>query len=275
MSLVGLDALQLILFGGEPLLNAPGCVSLLERTQKIGLKTASMITNGVLLKPELAKELNEAGLQDAQVTFDGSREDHDEIRVKRSGAPTFDTIVRNIARATKVTDLKWQLRINVSHHNFVRISKLFGQLEHKIDPSRCAMTFAWVGDAGFGYANDLEHVAEVSQAFVEWNVRALEFGFRIPKPSMMTTCQVCSVPGGAGGAVVNADGTLFSCWQSAGKRNFEVGTIDAGYVDPAAVPDRWVTCGYEYDQARPEAVAAFEDSVDSGLLDYLYETGSL
>lgn len=275
MSLAGFDALQLVLFGGEPLLNAPGCLALLERTHEIGLKTASMITNGVLLTPDLAKRLNTAGLKDAQVTFDGSRADHDRIRIKRSGAPTFDTIVTNIARATEVTDLRWQLRVNISHHNFERIGELFGQLEDRIDPSRCAVTLAWVGDAGFGYTNDLEHVAEVGRAFVDWNILALQAGFRIPKPSMMTTCQVCSIPGGEKGAVVNADGTLFSSWQSAGKPNFDVGTIDAGYMDPAAVPDRWVTCGYEYAQGAPEVVAAVQDSVDGGVLDYLYEAGAL
>jgi uncharacterized protein len=209
---------------------------------------ASMATNGVRLTPRLAEQLSAAGLKTAQITFDGSRADHDQIRVKRSGAGTFDTIVNNMGRAAEVTDLTWHIRVNVSHHNFDRLGDLFGELEHRIDPSRCVVNFAWVGDAGFGYDNGLERVDRVS---------------------------LCSTPGGRHGAVVNADGTLYSCWQSAGKAGYEVGTIDDGYLDESSVADRWVTCGYEYEQPDPELAAAFQDRVDGQLLDYLYETGRI
>jgi uncharacterized protein len=275
MARADLDQLHLLLFGGEPLLNPKGCLELLERTDEIGRTSASVVTNGVLLTPDLAARLNAAGLGSAQVTLDGSREDHDKIRVKRSGAATFDTIVRNVARATETSDLRWQLRVNVSHHNFERIGNLFDDLDGKIDPTRCAMTFAWVGDAGFGYKNDLRPVEEVGSDFVSWSIEALQRGFHVIKPSMKTTCQTCSAPGGRNGAVVNADGTLFSCWQSAGKPAFDVGTIYDGYLAVADVPERWVTCGYEYEQTAPEETAGFHDYVDARLLDYLYETQRL
>ena len=41
------------------------------------------------------------------------------------------------------------------------------------------------------------------------------------------------------------------------------------------VPDRWVTCGYEYKQADPAVVAEFQDRVDSKVLDYFYVSGRL
>lgn len=272
---VGLEKLTLILFGGEPLLNPRGCLELLDRARAIGLQSATMTTNGVLLTPRLAMDLEAAGLNHAQVTFDGSREDHDRIRVKKSGGATFDTIVRNLARATEVTDLRWGLRVNVSHHNFARIGKLFGQLDGQVDPGRCTVTFAWVGDAGFGYDNALGYVEDVSERFVTWTIEALEAGFQVERPSMRTTCHVCSVPGGKYGAVVNADGTLYSCWQSAGKRGFEVGTIDDGYLDVSRVADRWVTCGYEYESTGPTAASEFQDRVDGRVLDHLYAAGRL
>jgi uncharacterized protein len=275
MAEAGMDRLYLLLFGGEPLLNPRGCLELLQRAEAIGLGTATMTTNGVLLTPKLAKALEAAGLNGAQVTFDGSREDHDRIRVKRSGEATFDTIVRNLARAAEVTGLRWNLRVNVSHHNFDRIGELFSQLEGKVDPARCSVTFAWVGDAGFGYSNTLRHIDEVSHGFVTWSLTALETGFRVGWPSMKTTCQICSRPGGRYGAVINADGTLYSCWQSAGKRGFEVGTVDEGYRDLSQVSDRWVTCGYEYEQVDPAVAEEFQDRVDGQVLDHLYATGAL
>ncbi|MFF0292761.1 radical SAM protein [Kitasatospora sp. NPDC004614] len=275
MERAGLRSLDLVVFGGEPLLNPRGCLALLQHCGTIGLRSAVMTTNGVLLTPTIAKNLNAAGLSGVQVTFDGSREDHDRIRVTRNGGATFDTIVRNVARATDVTTLSWGLRVNISHHNFDRIGEVFAQWKEHLDPGRCTVSFAWVGDAGFGYGNDLRHVDEVSQKFVEWQVMALECGFRITRPGMKTTCHTCSAPGGKYGAVVNADGTLYSCWQSAGKDGFEVGTLDDGYLTADRVSDRWVQCGYEYDQAPTEVVADFHDRVDGQVLDYLYATGRL
>lgn len=275
MSRVGLDKLFLLLFGGEPLLNLEACLDLLDRSQAIGLETAFMTTNGVLLTPSVASDLDAAGLDAAQITFDGSREDHDQIRVKRTGSPTFDTIVTNLANATASTDLRWNLRVNVSHHNFDRIGELFAQLEGRADPSTCTITFAWVGDAGFGYRNSLRHVDEVSDGFVGWTIAAIEAGYRMVRPSMRTTCQICSEPGGKYGAVVNADGVLYSCWQSAGKPGFGVGSVDDGYFDVSNVSERWVTCGYEYQQGDESTVADFQDRVDGRVLDFLYKTGRI
>lgn len=275
MAEAGMDRLYLLLFGGEPLLNPKGCLELLERTGPIGRDIATMTTNGVLLTPALARELNDAGLRGAQITFDGSRADHDQVRVRHSGGATFDTIVENVSRATAETSLRWNLRVNVSHHNVERIGELFDQFDGRIDPRRCAMTFAWVGDSGVGYGNDLQHAESVADAFVDWSVRALEAGYGLSRPSMRTTCQICSVPGGRHGAVINADGTLYSSWQSAGKRGWEVGTVGTGYLDVDDVKDRWVTCGYEYAQSDSTVVAGFEDRVDGRILDYLHASGRL
>ncbi len=257
------------------MLNRRGCLELLRRTGEIGLSFATMTTNGVLLTPDLARRLEAAGLRGAQITFDGSREDHDRIRVTHAGGGTFDAIVRNVARVTEATGLRWNLRINVSHHNFDRIGDLFDQLGTRVDPARCTMTFAWVGDAGFGYGNELRHADEVCEGFVSWHIAALEAGFEVVRPGMRTTCQICSAPGGRTGAVVNADGTLYSSWQSAGKDGFAVGTVDDGYLDVDRVRDRWVTCGYEYEQADPELTAGFQDRVDGRVLDHLYASGRL
>jgi len=278
MELAGLEKLHLLLFGGEPLLNPRGCLELLERAQGIGLSGATMVTNGVLLTERLAVALHGAGLRGAQVTFDGSREDHDGIRVRHSGGATFDAIVDRVGRATAATGLRWNLRVNVSHRTFDRIGELFPQLAGRVDPGRCSVTFAWVGDAGFGYGNALRHSDEVGDAFAQWAITAIDAGFRVVRPGMKTACQICAEPGGRCGAVVNADGTLYSCWQSAGKPGREVGTIDTGYLDldPAEVPERWVACGYEYAHADPDDVmAGFQDRVDGRVLDHLLAVGRM
>lgn len=276
MSEAKLNSLSLVLFGGEPLLNAKGCFALLRRLRDIGLSSASMVTNGVLLKPELAFDLALNGLRNVQITLDGSRSDHNKMRLFRSGAATYDIILRNVAASMKVRSLKWQFRVNVSHHNFRKINHIFDELiDAGVEPSSCIMLFAWVGDKGLGRDNGLNYSSTVRDAFVEWSITAMTRGFVVPRPSMKRICQTCSSAGGRYGAVVNSDGKLYSCWQSAGKVGFDVGDVENGFSNAVGIESRWVKCGYEFQQPDHRAWDDFYDEVDGRFLDYLHESALL
>jgi uncharacterized protein len=276
MAAAGLDKLRILLFGGEPLLNPRGCLELLARAADYGLASAWMISNTTLLTPPLARQLSDLGLQSIQVTFDGDREDHDRIRVRRSHGGTFDAIVRNIVRASEVTSIRWVLRVNVSHRNRPGINALIDRLGAALDTSRCSIYFARVGDVGVGYANDLLHTGELSACFARWHRRALDLGFSVTRPRAHVSCRTCGSGDGRYGGVVNADGTLSSCWETAGKPGWEVGSVTDGYLPGTQVRERWIACEdmYQYgDDGR--ALASFRDAVDADLLDYLDETGRL
>ncbi|WP_326665469.1 radical SAM protein [Streptomyces sp. NBC_00385] len=276
MDAAGMDRLALLLFGGEPLLNPRGCRDLLTRARELGPLTASMTSNGTLLTPLIAKELNAAGLGSVQVTFDGDRADHDSIRVKRSGGGTFDVIVSNIARAIEKTSLRWMLRVNVSHLNRHGVDELVERLGTRLDPARCGIHFARVGDVGVGYANNLLHEEGLVGDFVRWHARALELGFAVARPRAHVPCQACSFSDGRYGAVINADGVLASCWETAGKPGMEVGTLTDGYMAAEQTEGRWVSCHDHYRYDEEAAVrATFQDRVDAGVLDCLNAVGRL
>ncbi len=276
MAAAGLDKLTLLLFGGEPLLNPRGCLELLARASDHGLSYAWMISNATLLTPSLARQLADLGLRSVQVTFDGDRGDHDQIRVRRSRGGTFDAIVRNIDRASEASTLRWTLRVNVSHHNYLGTDALIDRLAATLDPARCTIYFARVGDVGVGYANDLLHTGELSARFSGWQRRALDLGFKVSRPGADLPCPTCGSGDGRYGAVVNADGTLSSCWETAGQPGWEVGSVTGGYQPGTQGGERWITCGdlYQYGDDQ-RALASFRDAVDAALLDYLDETGRL
>ena len=276
MAAAGLAKLKILLFGGEPLLNPRGCVELLARAAGFGLTSASMISNATLLTPSLATELAGLGLRSIQVTFDGDRDDHDRIRVRRSHGGTFDSIVRNVVRASAVAPICWTLRVNVSHRSYPGIDALVERLAAAVDPARCSIYFARVGDVGVGYANELRHGGELPASFVRWQRRALDLGFRVSRPRAGVPCATCGFGDGRYGAVVNADGVLSSCWETAGKPGWEVGSVRTGYLPSARTRDRWVACGdlYQYSEDGA-ALASFRDTVDAALLDYLDQTGRL
>ncbi len=276
MAAAGLDKLRVLLFGGEPLLNPRGCLELLQRAADYGMTSAWMISNLTLLTETLARQLSERGLRTIQVTFDGDRPDHDRIRVRRSHGGTFDAIVRNIARASAVTPIEWTLRVNVSHHNQSGIDALIDRLAAAVDTSRCTIYFPRVGDVGVGYANDLLHTGEVSDRFIGWQRRALGLGFTVPRPAARPLCQTCGHLNGRYGAVVNADGTLSSCWENAGRPGWQVGTARDGYLPEGETSGRWMACEdiYQFTEESP-VLETFHDTVDAALLDYLSETGRL
>lgn len=276
MAAAGLERLSLLLFGGEPLLNPRGCLEMLTRAADYGLSSAWMISNATLLTPELARQLCELKLDTIQVTFDGDREDHDRIRVRRTNGGTFDTIVGNIARASEAASNRWILRVNVSHHNYRGIDALVDRLAAALDTSRCTIYFTRVGDVGVGYANDLLHTGELVACFTRWQRRALELGFHVSRPRSHRVCPTCGDTDGRYGAVVNANGTLSSCWETAGRPDWLVGTVTGGYLPSAVTRERWVGCGdlYQYGEDG-QAIADFQDAVDAALLDYMDEMGRL
>ncbi|MGE5830889.1 MAG: radical SAM protein [Micromonosporaceae bacterium] len=271
----GLDQLHLHLFGGEPLLNPKGCRDLLELAADHGLTTARMTSNGTLLTRDLARELAELGLGRVQITFDGDRTTHDATRVTRTGGSTFDVILANMAAATEATGLRWDLRVNVSERNRDRVTDLLEQIARRVDPARCHIDFALLYDAGVGYSGALRPGADLAEEAFGWTVAAVELGFGIYRPKANEACQSCTVRDGRLGAVVNADGTLYSCWSSAGKPGWEVGRADTGYLPADQVDGRWVSCDYVDRRADAAATTEFRDALDARVLDFLHARGRL
>jgi uncharacterized protein len=268
-----LKRLDVLLFGGEPLLNPRGCLELLERAAGIGMTSAWMISNATLLTAPLARQLADLGLRSVQVTFDGDREDHDRIRMVRAdGGGTFDTIVRNLAEATPASPIRWLVRVNVSQESFGGVDALVERLAASLDPARCTLYFARVGDVGIGYANDLLHTGEMAAGFTRWQRRAVDLGFTVTSPGARQPCPTCGYADGRYGAVISADGTLSSCWETAGRPDWQVGSIADGYLPTEQTEGRWVACEdlYRYGEGA-DTLARFQNDVDAALLDYLDE----
>jgi uncharacterized protein len=100
---LGPQRLVLTFFGGEPLLNLPVLYDLADRCHAAagarGIPLAiSLITNGLLLTPEVVDRLLPLGLTGIKITLDGDRDTHNRMRPLRGGQGTFDKIVANIRR---------------------------------------------------------------------------------------------------------------------------------------------------------------------------------
>ena len=95
--------LVLAFFGGEPLLNVPVIYRIGERCHALceerGIpQLMNIITNGLLLTPEIVDRLVPVGLQNVKITLDGDKATHDRMRPLRGRQGTFDRIVENMRR---------------------------------------------------------------------------------------------------------------------------------------------------------------------------------
>ena len=102
---------MLTFFGGEPLLNLPvdvrhgGARVARERRRAACELDINIITNGLLLTPEVVDRLKPFGLNGVKITLDGDHDTHNRMRPLRGGQGTFDRIIENIRRvAGKLRD---------------------------------------------------------------------------------------------------------------------------------------------------------------------------
>lgn len=240
---LGLKGVALNIFGGEPLLNPGRCYRLLERTAH--LTEATIVTNAVLLTVEVAQGLTNRGVQNMQVTFDGARDEHDRVRVLAANdGPTYDTIVANL-KAIDMLDVlpHRQLRVNVTASNLAGLSGLVCDLAANLTPDRWVIYFALVDDNNVGWNNSLPPDQTVGLALANLARLAAQLGFLVPYPGGSSECGFCSEQFGEGGMVVNADGKLSSCWDTAGFPDMVVGDVFTGYKI-AGNESKWVHCGY-------------------------------
>jgi uncharacterized protein len=276
MSALRAERLSLLLFGGEPLLNPRACVGLLNRLSPLGLTNAQMISNAVLLTPQLACQLDKAGLRRIQVSFDGSRTDHDGTRVDHRGAGTYDRILTNVSRAAQETALRWQFRVNVSHHNIDGLNQLIDDLASLPLAKPATLSLALIDDVGVGYENQLSYADELSDRFTRLIDQALDGGLSVPvMGAPLTDCLFCGGFAGTTGAVVNADGTLYSCWETAGRPEWAVGNLSDGYLPAEKIKEKWVACDYAaQSHGAPEVTRRFYDRVDCHILDRTHRTSA-
>jgi uncharacterized protein len=121
LAMPGRNNLTITWYGGEPLMCKDAIYRLSEQFVAICKENnakyeAFMVTNGLLLTPEVADRLAAfPGWRAVQFTIDGHRESHNRKRPARGGQPTFDRILRNLGYAAG--KLPMLIRMNVDKQN--------------------------------------------------------------------------------------------------------------------------------------------------------------
>lgn len=214
-------------FGGEPLLSKPFIVAAANRLREVcdrmGVTHAfRMVSNFYLLDEKTAEELAACGIASVQVTFDGSRDEHDRVRrASQEGRPpadSFDRILANIALAGK--HLNILARVNVSQLNIDKIPTLLEQLaEAKLQDRLSGLYFYPVfnykaSDAASNYLPkenlhfSMEDFARRERALIDL---ARAHGFTLFTPLIFEVGYLGCYASIANGFVIDHRGTILKC----------------------------------------------------------------
>ena len=187
--LEGFEHLHVNWFGGEPLLRLGTLARLAKRLTAAAAEGKRSIsqyiaTNGYLLTPDVADALRQGGIGTVQITLDGDRESHDQLRTLRSGEGTY---TRVLAGCRHVVDAGMGLlvRVNLNRNNCGHVDGLLADLsENGITPRNAVIHVTRAVDHGNCPPEVAAAMFTVPEFAAEW-IKVLRLvaarGFALPQ----------------------------------------------------------------------------------------------
>lgn len=226
-------------YGGEPLLSLELIKSISAELKSFAeskgvLYTFALITNGSLFKRRIAEELALLGLKRIKTTIDGPPEIHNACRPFKSGAGSFDTIIKNIKDTWDI--VKISIGGNYREGSYEKYPLLFQHLKKEgLTPEKIYnMSFYPVMKNPADISSSIDFTDGFMTLNEPWLIKASIYsreeifkrGYNTPK-LMPSLCQIEL----NNYYVVNYDGGVFKCPSFIGRNNFEIGSLREGVND--------------------------------------------
>ena len=141
----------LLFSGGEPLMH-PELFKLIAHARERGMR-AVISTNGTLITPEIAEQLQAFGLSYVGVSLDGLEETNDRFRGQRGAFAGALAGIRNCRAA----GIKVGLRFTMNRRNAADIPGIFDLLEQEQIPRVCFYHLVYAGRGSKLIEEDLSH----------------------------------------------------------------------------------------------------------------------
>jgi uncharacterized protein len=229
--------LQVIYFGGEPLLNwnvVRECIRYVdeELRGKYDVEFKNHITTNLTVLPPDFLDVAAACGVSVLVDIDGTRDVHNRCRPFRSGRPSYDRIVRNV-ELLKARNIYFELRTTVISDNVEEL-RAIQEHHHGLKPEACAFpTLIPVDSEGHAldpklYPDPRAFARELSGAIGD-----KRFDLSRVCPSNVIATRMlrgefvvygCGMILGNTG-VVDHDGTVYPCIYFVGQEDFRLGNI--------------------------------------------------
>lgn len=231
--------INLDFYGGEPLLSLELIKSISSEMKSFtesrgALYTFTLVTNGSLFKRTVAEDLASLGLKSIKTTIDGPPEIHNTSRPFKSGAGSFDTIIKNIKDTWDIVNIS--IGGNYLEGNYEKYPSLFHHFgKEGLTPEKIHdMSFYPVMKNPSDISSSIDFTDGFMSLNEPWLIKAsihsreeiLKRGYSTPK----LTPSLCQMEVN-NYYVVHYDGTIFKCPSFIGRNNFEIGTLSEGVTD--------------------------------------------
>lgn len=223
--------INILFYGGEPLLNWKGCKYVLDFLSECHTKYRNpietrLVTNGVLLTDRILQEFRECNVVLIQMTLDGAKKDHDQRRKTHSGKGTYDIIMDRITRVYEIDKELPHIRINIDSTNYHNIPLLFDDLSER-GLTDISVYFGMVQEFSIGCRSgdascfDLKDMQDVLPEL--WRL-ARSKGFIIKtRPTITPVYCMFDL---AHAFVIDPFGDFYNCWDAVGIKDFCIGSLD-------------------------------------------------
>jgi len=252
----GESPVDLLLFGGEPLLDIDFIDGFLDDVRRVSQRTGKPITaqvntNGTLLDRWRLDVLRRHDVR-VTVSFDGPRAIQDMNRPMRGGQPSFDRVVAGMQRYADAMGCMPEVRVTMSPYSdswidtfeylrglgVMRIDTAwsFGCASEILDPD-----FAWSG--GERHERSVRELRAFSAHYLDYLcslddgeapcIEGFFFDFAA-KAFKGLRCHNCGVFTGANLAFA-ADGSIYPCVDAVGRPDMRLGDVFEGIRDTTAL----------------------------------------
>lgn len=231
--------LNIDFYGGEPLISSGPIRYISEALQAFARErgaeyTFTLVTNGSLFTEKVAEELSRVGLKSIKVTLDGPAEIHNRYRPFKTGAGSFDVIIRNLKEACDL--VKIAIGGNFDSGNYEKFISLLDFLEKEgLTPDRIwDIKFSPVMKRPAGDTSPADYTDGCMSINEPWLFKAdsllreevLRRGYSTSK-LMPMPCQIEITDT----YVVNFDGAIYKCPTFIGRKDYEIGNLREGIRD--------------------------------------------
>src|SRR3972149_158401 len=233
------DTLVIDFYGGEPLLSLDLIQSISQAAKSFAesrnaVYSFTLVTNGSLFTRKGAEKLVPLGLKSVKITLDGPAEIHNKNRPFKSGAGSFDAIIKNIKDTCDL--VKIGIGGNFTEHNYERFGLVLDYMEAEgLTPDKVSLVkFDAVVSRPKNDTSPIEFTGGCCSINEPWLLKAEAFlreeilkrGYKTSKPTPMA-CMIETTDS----YVVNYDGGLYKCPGFIGRQGFAVGDLEGGVGD--------------------------------------------
>lgn len=221
-----LRALNVVWYGGEPLMNFSTIKRLTDKFKSLNIEyTAEIVTNGYLMNEEICKSFKHLSINKVQVTLDGFPHVHDKRRILRSGKGTYDVIFNNIINLLKYhSGVKINLRSNVDVDNADSYADFCNYINDYFKDERISSYPGFVEDllnsgCSASARNISEHKSKVDFLISNYKEKGVFSDF-LPQRQYQTC-----IANNLSCFLIDPYGDIYKCWIAMSDSKYRIGNV--------------------------------------------------